>query len=132
MSEIHLGTIALEPSRWTWLSADEPGLIRVSEWLGPIADAGFDGIELWEPHIRRADETEVRAILDHPLPIGVFNTYVGYDDESDRDRNAAAEWIRRSGAPKVKWNTGADRGAHGLRRAARTVGRTASRPDAHV
>lgn len=118
MTEIHLGTIAIEPARWAWLGDDPATPIAVSPWLDRIRDAGFDGIELWEPHVRQAEPGEVAAVFDHPLPVAVFNTYVGFDDPDDTGREATAEWIRRSGAGKAKWNTGAERhdGARGAYR----------------
>ncbi|MEQ8841492.1 MAG: hypothetical protein RIB98_10955 [Acidimicrobiales bacterium] len=109
MTEILLGTIVLEPNRWFGVTQDTWATTRVSDWLDAIAAAGFDGIELWEPHFRDADATEQQAILDHPLPIAVYNTYVGFDDDDDADRYAAAETVLRTGARKVKWNTGAER-----------------------
>ena len=109
MTEIHLGTIVLEPNRWFGVTKDRWGTTVVSEWLDRIADAGFDGIELWEAHFRDAEPAEQQAILDHPLPVAVYNTYVSFDDEDDADRLTAAELIARTGAHKVKWNTGAER-----------------------
>jgi sugar phosphate isomerase/epimerase len=109
MTDIHLGTIVLEPNRWFGVTQDHWGTTRISYWLDRVAAAGFDGIELWESHFRDADAAEQQAILDHPLPVAVYNTYVSFDDEDDAERLAAAELITRSGAAKVKWNTGADR-----------------------
>ncbi|MEM7139544.1 MAG: hypothetical protein AAF548_00840 [Actinomycetota bacterium] len=111
MVDIYLGTIAIEPSRWAWMSEEAPAPIAVSPWLDRIADAGFDGVELWEAHVRQADEAEAAAVFAHPLPVAVFNTYVGFDNEDDTERDEAAEWIRRSGARKAKWNTGPERDA---------------------
>lgn len=109
MTEILLGSIALEPNRWSLVDPDRRATITLSEWLDPAADAGFDGVELWEPHLREADDAEVAAVLGHRLPVRVFNTYVGFDDPDDTDRDEAAAWIRRSGAPMAKWNTGPER-----------------------
>lgn len=109
MTEVFLGTIVLEPNRWFGVTHERWGTTAVSAWLDAIADAGFDGIELWESHFRDADPEERQAILDHPLPISVYNTYVSFDDEVDTDRDTAAELIRLTGAPKVKWNTGPER-----------------------
>jgi len=108
MTEIYLGTIALEPNRWFGVTQDRWGTIVLRDWLDPIREAGFDGIELWESHLRDASDADADAIIGHPLPIRVFNTYVGFDEDND-DRTHAAEWIRRTGADKVKWNTGPDR-----------------------
>ncbi|MEZ5246746.1 MAG: hypothetical protein R2707_16745 [Acidimicrobiales bacterium] len=109
MAHINLGTIVLEPNRWFGVTNDRWATTRISEWLDPIEAAGFDGIELWEAHFRDADEAERRAIVDHPLPVAVYNTYVSFDEDDDTERLAAAELILRTGAPKVKWNTGPER-----------------------
>lgn len=109
MTAIYLGTIALEPNRWYGVTKERWGTITLSDWLDDAAAAGFDGIELWESHLRDADDLEVAAILAHPLPTQVFNTYVSFDEPSDHDRSSAAEWVMRSGASKVKWNTGPER-----------------------
>jgi sugar phosphate isomerase/epimerase len=109
MAHINLGTIVLEPNRWFGVTQDRWATTPISEWLDRIAAAGFDGIELWEAHFRDADETERRAILDHPVAVAVYNTYVSFDEEDDTDRLAVAELITATGAPKVKWNTGAER-----------------------
>ena len=114
MAEIYLGTIAIEPARLAWMGEEPAPPIAISEWLDRIADAGFDGIELWEPHVTQADDAEVAAVFEHPLPVRVFNTYVGFDDEADDGRDAAADRICRSGATKAKWNTGAERNRESL------------------
>lgn len=109
MSDILLGTIVLEPNRWFGVTQERWGTTTISTWLDDIEEAGFDGIELWESHFRDAEPQERQAILDHRLPVVVYNTYVSFDDEGDDDRDAAAELIRLTGAPKVKWNTGPER-----------------------
>ena len=109
MVQIYLATIALEPNRWFGVTQDRWATITASEWLDRIRDAGFDGIELWEAHATEADPSDLEAIFEHDLGVAVYNTYVSFDDESDAARQLAAEMIRRSGARKVKWNTGAER-----------------------
>lgn len=109
MAHVNLGTIVLEPNRWFGVTQERWATTRISEWLDPIAAAGFDGIELWEAHFRDADGAEQQAILDHPLPVSVYNTYVAFDDEDDAQRLAAADQVVRTGATKVKWNTGPER-----------------------
>ena len=109
MAHVNLGTIVLEPNRWFGVTQERWATTRISEWLDPIAAAGFDGIELWEAHFRDADSAEQQAILDHPLPVSVYNTYVAFDDEDDAQRLAAADHVVRTGATKVKWNTGPER-----------------------
>jgi sugar phosphate isomerase/epimerase len=107
--DIFLGTIVLEPNRWSTIRQDCRATTEISGWLDRIQDAGFDGIELWEPHAREASADELAAILEHPLPITVFNTYVDFDEPDAAEREAAADWVRRSGATRVKWNTGPER-----------------------
>lgn len=126
MTQINLGTIVLEPNRWFGVTQDRWGTTVVSAWLDRIATAGFDGIELWESHFRDAEPSEQQAILDHPLPVAVYNTYVSFDDEDDTDRLAAAELIRRSGAAKVKWNTGSERDGASLDAYAQRLSRWAA------
>jgi len=109
MTTINLGTIVLEPNRWFGVTNDQWATTKISGWLDQVAAAGFDGIELWEPHFRDADDDERQAILDHPLPINVYNSYVGFDDDDDAERQAAARQIMLTAAPKVKLNTGAER-----------------------
>ena len=129
MTEIYLGTIALEPNRWFGVTKERWGTIVLSEWLDDAAEAGFDGIELWESHLRDADEVGAAAILDHRLPVRVFNTYVSFDEPDDADRLAAAEWVRRSGAAKVKWNTGPERDAAAIEAYESRVARWAAELD---
>ncbi len=108
-AQIYLATIALEPNRWFGITQDRWATITVSRWLDRIRDAGFDGIELWEAHATGAEPAEFSAIFGHDLGVAMYNTYVSFDDESDTERKRAAEMTLRSGARKVKWNTGADR-----------------------
>lgn len=112
MTEVFLGTIAIEPGRWAWFADDASPPLAISPWLDRIADAGFDGLELWEHHVRTAPADEVAAVFEHPLGVAVFNTYVGFDEPDDAERDEAASWIRRSGATKAKWNTGPERDDH--------------------
>jgi len=109
VTDIFLGTIVLEPNRWFGVTKERWGTTAVSEWLDRIAAAGFDGIELWESHFRDAAPAEQQAILDHPVPVAVYNTYVGFDEEDDAERTATGRVVQRTGAPKVKWNTGPER-----------------------
>jgi hypothetical protein len=102
---VYLGTILLERNRHR---NNRVPTYRVSEWLARFAEAGFDGIELWENHALLADEQEVEAIASAanliPLPVSVFNTYAGFHDEQQPQRDKAIELIRRLRAPAAKFN----------------------------
>ena len=106
--QIHLGTVAIEPNRW---GLAEPGglpLIRVSEWLPNIAEAGFDGLELWERHARSVPDEELDALLASEVPIRILSCYTSWDEPDDADRVETAAWIERVGAQGVKFNVGSD------------------------
>ena len=106
--QIYLGTVAIEPNRW---GLAEPGghpLTRVSEWLPAIADAGFDGLELWERHATSVPEDELDALVGSDMPVEVFSIYTSWDDPDDSARAEAAAWIGRVGAAGVKFNVGSD------------------------
>lgn len=106
-----LGTVAIEPNRWGTVHADRRPTIRLGEWLDPIRAAGFDGLEVWEGHLRGVEPSEADAILRHELPVRVFNSYVSLDDPDDAARVEVADWARRTGATGVKCNVGNDSAA---------------------
>lgn len=112
---IHLGTVAIEPSRWAaFLGGDdttEP--VAVSEWLDDIAAAGFDGIEVWERHLTAAPLSEIDAVLGHQLPVSVFNSYVSFDDHDGSARAEAADWANRVRCGGIKYNVGNDTASEG-------------------
>ena len=106
--QIYLGTVAIEPNRW---GLAEPGghpLIRVSEWLANIGEAGFDGLELWERHARSVPDEELDALLASEIPIRILSCYTSWDEPDDADRAETAAWIERVGAQGVKFNVGSD------------------------
>ena len=108
LGEIYLGTVAIEPNRW---GLAEPGghpLARVSEWLSHIAEAGFDGLELWERHARSVPDEELDALLGSEMPIRILSCYTSWDEPDDTDRAETAAWIERVGAQGVKFNVGSD------------------------
>jgi sugar phosphate isomerase/epimerase len=104
-TEIYIGTILLEKSRW---AEDKTPTFRVSEWAGRFADAGFDGMELWECHATLAGRDEVTALEASGCPVAVFNSYASMDDAGAEARRQAAELTRRLGARGVKFNVGRD------------------------
>jgi sugar phosphate isomerase/epimerase len=102
-----LGTVALEPNRWATVDPSGAPVARVSTLLDQIADAGFDGIELWERHAT-TDPGEAEAIRTGPLPTTIWNSYVSFDDPDPADRVQVADRVRRFGSDAVKFNVGAD------------------------
>lgn len=104
-SPIYLGSILLEPNRWT--AAKKPSY-RLSEWLPRIREAGFDGIELWENHYEKADATEQSALRAAVGYFPLFNTYAGMDASpaASKARAAATATIRALGSRAVKFNVG--------------------------
>ncbi|MBM4143200.1 MAG: hypothetical protein FJ225_06375 [Lentisphaerae bacterium] len=103
--QVCLATVLLEPNRWT---PRKLPTFKVSEWAGPIRDAGFAALELWENHAALADETEQAALLRMPLPVAVFNSYCTFDDAGADGRRRAAGFVGRFGAGAVKFNLGGD------------------------
>ena len=111
---ILLGTVAIEPARWANFMSGPvddghpPETIQLSRWMDRIHAAGFDGIELWERHLTDATPAEAARVIDHPLSVGVFNTYVSLDDPDPDARTAVSAWVRRTGSTGVKFNVGND------------------------
>jgi sugar phosphate isomerase/epimerase len=99
--KIYLGTVALEPKRW---SGDGSMVCRVSEWLEQIAAAGFDGIELWENHGVLASESDRETLRRSKVPVTVLNSYVTFDEAGVSRRHDVAGVIRDLGARAVKFN----------------------------
>ena len=101
---IFFSSVLLEKNRQ---SSRVPSFL-VSDWAEPIADAGFDGIELWENHVLLADAAEGEAVLGGPLPVTVLNTYCKFDDAGTKGREASAELARFLNVSAVKFNFGDD------------------------
>jgi len=101
-SEIYLATVLLEKNRW---SSRVPSF-RLSEWLNPIQQAGFDGLELWENHLLLAEKGELQAVIAGPLPVRILNSYCGFEDGAKEARVAAAKLAKELAVPAVKFNFG--------------------------
>ncbi|MBT3275277.1 MAG: hypothetical protein HN368_19135 [Spirochaetales bacterium] len=99
---IYISSVLLEKNRW---DSRIPSL-KISDWLKPIADAGFDGLELWENHLLLADAAEREAVIADPMPITVLNTYCAFDDPGAKGRAASAELAHLLNVPAVKFNFG--------------------------
>ncbi len=106
MAVVLLGTVAIEPNRWATVDPSGQPTTELSAWLDAIADARFDGIELWERHFSAVDDSEAGRIVEHPLETRVFNTYASFDEPADDVRRAAATNAGRTGASGVKFNVG--------------------------
>ncbi len=110
MTEILLGTVAIEPNRWGTVSRDRAPVTLVSALLDSIDAAGFDGLELWDGHLLRASGDEGERIVSGPLPVTIFNSYAdfGPGEEAQRSRDDAASGVRRADSRAVKFNVGND------------------------
>ncbi len=120
---IYFGTLVIERNRWgvrddakfTHLQplvrcrAVVP-TVRVSDWLDRTAAEGFDGVELFEAHALFASDAEVARLAEHAMPVGVFNSYFGLEDDDAVWRDSVAKMIHRLGAGGVKYNFGGDIG----------------------
>jgi len=69
-----LGTIALEPHRWTAFKEPRMDLI---ELLPAIRRAGFDQLEVWQNHIALRPLSAVRALRAKGDECGVSFAYIG-------------------------------------------------------
>jgi sugar phosphate isomerase/epimerase len=118
---IYLGTILLEPNRWpdrpeTTYSrlrqvsgiVQGPPQVQASEWLTRAAADGFDGIELWENHALLCADAEFAQLCRPALPVTVYSSYSGLQDEDAPRRAVALAAVQALRAPGVKFNFGAD------------------------
>jgi sugar phosphate isomerase/epimerase len=69
-----LGTIALEPNRWTLFKEPATDLIPL---LPRIRQAGFDQVEVWQNHLSLRPMAAVRALKAKGDEAGVAFTYIG-------------------------------------------------------
>ncbi|MFZ4453104.1 sugar phosphate isomerase/epimerase family protein [Salibacterium aidingense] len=104
MADIFINTVLLEKNRW---EPGRPSSLRISEWMEDFQRHGFRGVEIWENHALQASETEVRQVIESPLPIEIYNSYISLEDEYEKERKAAAAMIHRLGVKRVKFNFGA-------------------------
>lgn len=102
LMKIYLATVGLDPNRW---GSREPAF-AVSEWMPRLYIDGFDGVELWEYHFARADESEQARLIEHRDMIPLYNTYAGFSssDEHQRQRQDAADAIGKLETVGVKFN----------------------------
>jgi len=103
--QIYIGSILLEMNRWT---RDKQPTYRVSEWTERFAEAGFDGMELWQWHATRCDDDERAALAASPCPVRIFSSYAAFDDSGADDLRDGARLTAVLAADAVKFNVGAD------------------------
>lgn len=107
--KVYIATALLEKNRWNRLNEDRKPSFLVSEWAQKIAEAGFDGIELWQNHLAMASPEERVRMETIPCPIRIFNSYAGFaDTDDDGMRQFAIEAVRRYHPAGVKFNVGHD------------------------
>jgi sugar phosphate isomerase/epimerase len=105
MGPIYIGTVLLEQNRWT---PDKRPSVKVSEWAPRFAAAGFDGLELWEPHAAQAEPAEREALARAALPVCIFNSYAGFEARDKPARDQSVRLARQLGAHGMKLNFGRD------------------------
>jgi sugar phosphate isomerase/epimerase len=110
-TDIYIGTILLERNRWT---REKKPTYLVSEWIPRFAEAGFDGMELWENHAALASSTELKLLQESGLPITVFNSYAAFDAEGEAAREEAVRLTSFVNARAVKFNLGKEAGEKDL------------------
>jgi hypothetical protein len=96
---IYIGTVALEKNRW----GSRIPSFNVSEWIERFKSDGFDGIELWEYHYLLADDSEKEKLNNLTIPV-LYNSYVGFTDEDQEDRDKAVEAINKIKPHAIKFN----------------------------
>jgi sugar phosphate isomerase/epimerase len=102
-----LGTVAIEPNRWSTVDSSGAPVADLFERAAAISSAGFDGLELWERHL--PDDADRAAVLIGALPpVRILNSYVSFDADDPAAFDAVATRVRRCGANAVKFNVGAD------------------------
>lgn len=108
--QVLLGTVAIEPNRWGTIRADRSPVTAVTEWTDQLAALPIDGLELWEGHLPPEGTIAASrfAAMRDRLPVRIFNSYVGFDDDDDTARLRAASAAQRCGAVAVKFNVGND------------------------
>ncbi len=90
---VNLSTFLLERNRW---SQKGPSL-QVSEWMEPIAEAGYSGVEIWAPHLFLTSRSEWEAIRrfsqELELPVVSVRARIPVDagDKSRRQRDFLLE-----------------------------------------
>jgi sugar phosphate isomerase/epimerase len=101
---ILLGTIALEPQRWTTRKPSFPAS-AVLPWAREV---GFDGVELWGPHYADAEESERVAISEARQQVIVYSGYADMGAGAESTRRMEAKAASALCARCLKFNLGND------------------------
>ena len=105
--DIYLATVGIERLRW---AKPKRSSIDLHSYIPRIAEAGFDGIELWEFHATGLAEDELeraRAVArDAGCPLTILSTYVTTvpTDENVEHRRRLNHTARLLGAEAYKYN----------------------------
>ncbi len=103
--DVYMATVLLERNRW---KAEKRPSFCVSDWVERFADAGFDGIELWQNHAALCTPEELAALESSDLPIAIFSSYAALDDAHAAERERVADLAGRLRARRIKFNFGPD------------------------
>jgi sugar phosphate isomerase/epimerase len=103
--DLYIATLLLEVNRH---SNPKTPSFRVSEWTEHFAEAGFDGMELWEYHATLVESDEAEALQRAAFPTAIFNTYASMDEAGREARREATRWVERLEPWGVKFNVGKD------------------------
>ena len=92
-TDVHLSTLLMEKNRW---NGKGPSLL-VSDWIEPIGEAGFAGLDLWMNHLRFASRSEWDIIkemsAESDLNLAFISATIPSDssDKSQRLRDSILE-----------------------------------------
>ena len=101
--KIYLGTVGLEKNRW---GSRMPSFC-VSNYMYKAKAYGFDGIELWQEHLTKADSEEYKKICNSGIPI-IFSTYCTFENGVTEEMKQIAKCITDCNAHAVKFNLGTE------------------------
>jgi sugar phosphate isomerase/epimerase len=88
LARLLLNTVALEPNRWT---PEKVAHFRLHQLLEPIARFGFGAAEVWQYHISREPEAEIRSLRVAADAVGLQLPVVGFYPVLHLTGNAAGE-----------------------------------------
>lgn len=105
--DIYLATVGIEKFRW---AKPRRSSVDIEAYIPRIAEAGFDGIELWEFHATGLSDDELkrtRALAeDANCPVAILSTYVETvpTGENIAHRRRLNDIARALGAEAYKYN----------------------------